>query len=176
LLFSNIMKKIRKKFIENELNLDVLSSFSIYLFLSELNLIKNPNKGNHGGEIMMDKLDEFLKQNKITNPEHKAVFSLGILCEKLLNIQYSIRGSKPFIKNLKGLKMKEHDFKALFPKIQNKLYEYNANYFKELEETISNYFIEAGSNWKTNFEELNFYFVLGMNLANKIMKENKEEK
>jgi CRISPR-associated protein Csh1 len=87
-----------------------------------------------------------------------------------LNIQYQERHAQPFRKNLKGLKMKEEDFKALLPKIQNKLEEYGKNYYSSLEELISSYFIEAGRNWKISTDELNFYFVLGMNLVEEVDK------
>lgn len=103
-------------------------------------------------------------------PIHKSIFLLGALTKKLLNIQYQERNSTPFRKNLKGLRMNEKDFKGLLPKVINKLEEYNKNYYKSLESLISEYFIEAGINYKINTEELNFYFVLGMSLDEVIFK------
>jgi len=54
------------------------------------------------------------------------------------------------------------------PKIQNKLEEYKKNYYRPLESLISVYFLEAGKNWKIATDELNFYFVLGMNLEEEV--------
>jgi CRISPR-associated protein Csh1 len=145
-------------------------------------LTKNEDFKN-GGEIMSElkeMAEGFFKDFSDTfyTPAHKAVFLLGVLAQKLLNIQYNERGSTPFRKNLKGLKMKEEDFKTLLAKIQNKLEEYKKNYYRSLETLISEYFIEAGRNWNFSTDELNFYFVLGMNLEDfmdKILNLTKEE-
>jgi CRISPR-associated protein Csh1 len=99
---------------------------------------------------------------------HKAIFLLGVLAQKLLDIQYRDRGATPFRKNVKSLMMREYDFKALLPKIQNKLEEYKKNYYRSLESLISAYFLEAGKDWKMPTDELNFYFVLGMNLKEEV--------
>jgi CRISPR-associated protein Csh1 len=66
--------------------------------------------------------------------------------------------------------MREEDFKALLPKIQNKLEEYGKNYYRPLEALISGYFLEAGKGWRISTDELNFYFVLGMNLVDEVSK------
>ncbi len=66
--------------------------------------------------------------------------------------------------------MKERDFKGLLPRIQNKLEEYGKNYYPSLETLISEYFLQAGNNWRLSTDELNFYFVLGMNLVDEVSK------
>jgi CRISPR-associated protein Csh1 len=185
LLFSLFLNRIRQSFIsEAYLKPVVLQAFVSFLFFKELGILtKNEGFKKNGGEIM-DELKEraegFFKDFSDTfyTPAHKAVFLLGVLAQKLLNIQRSERGSMPFRKNLKGLKMKEEDFKSLLAKIQNKLEEYKKNYYHSLETLISEYFIEAGRNWSFSTDELNFYFVLGMNLEDfidKILNLTKEE-
>ncbi|MPN46948.1 hypothetical protein SDC9_194547 [bioreactor metagenome] len=61
--------------------------------------------------------------------------------------------------------MKEADIRALLPKIQQKLEEYKKNYYIQLEKVTSMYYMNAGNNWGMSLDELNFYFVLGMNLS-----------
>jgi len=114
--------------------------------------------------------ENFFKSYEETFPTsaHKALFLLGVLTQKLLNIQLRDRGAAPFRRNLKGLKMQEGDFRGLLPKIQNKLEEYDKNYYKNLEALISDYFLLAGRNWGLSTDEMNFYFVLGMNLMDNV--------
>jgi hypothetical protein len=72
--------------------------------------------------------------------------------------------------------MNETDFKNLFRELENKLYEYEIAHkqdLQKLKEKISYYFLQSGANWKNKYpgllnEELNYYFVLGMNLYDKI--------
>ncbi len=66
--------------------------------------------------------------------------------------------------------------KRIFPEIINKLEEYDANYYKELEYLISRYMIQSGTDWKMSNDEISFYFVLGMNLSNLLKSPPKSEK
>jgi CRISPR-associated protein Csh1 len=184
LLFSLFLNRIRQSFIsEAYLKPLVLQAFVSFLFFKELGILPKNEDFKNGGEVMSElkeKAEGFFKDFSDTfyTPAHKAVFLLGVLAQKLLNIQFSERGSTPFRKNLKGLKMKEEDFKSLLTKIQNKLEEYKKNYYRSLETLISEYFVEAGKNWNFNTDELNFYFVLGMNLedfTDKVLNLTKEE-
>jgi len=78
--------------------------------------------------------------------------------------------SKPFFKELKGLRLKEQDVKGLFPKIINKLEEYDKNYYAKLEQETAAQFAGAGDHWDLTIDEINFIFSLGMTLANRINK------
>jgi CRISPR-associated protein Csh1 len=191
LLFSLFLNRIQQSFISDTyLKPLVLQAFVSFLFFKELGILTKNEVLKNGGEIMSElkgselkeKAEGFFKDFSDTfyTPAHKAVFLLGVLAQKLLNIQFNERGSTPFRKNLKGLKMNEEDFKNLLTRIQNKLEEYKKNYYHSLERLISEYFIEAGKNWSLSTDELNFYFVLGMNLEdfmdNILNLENKEVK
>lgn len=184
LLFSWFMRPIREHFLKDMyLKPIVLKSFVTLLFFKKLGLLYPKENLKKGGELMTElkeKAERFFADFSETfqTPAHKVVFLLGALTQTLLNIQYQQRSATPFRKNLKGLRMKEEDFKALLPKIQNKLEEYNKNYYVSLETLISEYFLEAGKDWGISTDELNFYFVLGMNLMDKVFKslELKKEK
>lgn len=106
----------------------------------------------------------------LSTPEKKGLVLLGALTQLLLNKQQTDRGSKPFMKKLKSLKMEESDIKALLPQIQNKLEEYDAfdKGKRLIAEEASRYLLMAGDNWKMSIDEINFYFACGMNLCNEI--------
>lgn len=119
--------------------------------------------------------------NSFASPAKRGIFLTGTLTQLLLNKQYSLRGSKPFIKKLKGLKMDEKEIKALLPQIINKLEEYDSFDFgkQKIASEASRYLLESGGRWKMSVDEINYYFVCGMNLAdelaNIVYKNNKEE-
>ena len=174
LILSWIMAAIRQRFSQDEyLKPWVLRGLSALLFFSELGLFRPLNQQADGGNpmtVLSSAAESFFSKYSKTfsNPASKTLFLLGVLTQKLLNIQFADRGSTPFRKNLKGLKMKEEDFKGLFPKIQSKLEEYGKNYYKSLETLISDYFVQAGKDWGMSTDEMNFYFVLGMNLQESV--------
>lgn len=176
LLFSWFMRNIRQGFV-NEVYLkpSVLQAFVSFRFFKELGILPKSEHLKEGGELMTElkeKAESFFENfsESFATPVHKSVFLLGTLAQKLLDIQHRDRGATPFRKDLKGLKMKEVDFKGLLPKVQNKLEEYGKNYYRSLETLISEYFLEGGKSWNLNTDELNFYFVLGMNLVDEVDK------
>jgi CRISPR-associated protein Csh1 len=166
----------------SNMKIEVLQAFICLLFLNELGVLKN-TRGDLG---LMDKCNEFIAaadldtridqffeefKSAIDNSAKKAVFLTGVLTQHLLSIQQRDRGSTPFRSQLKGLKLKETDVKALLPKIQQKLEEYKKNYYVQLEKIASLYYLQAGENWGMSVDEINFYFVLGMNLNDATNKE-----
>lgn len=176
LIISFFMAKIRTGFNETKyLKIDALQAFVCLLFLEQLELFLKRGGGiihmeneqilENTGDVQ-SKVNHFFKEfsSTIDSAAKKAIFLTGVLTQHLLAIQNNDRGSTPFRSNLKGLKLKEADIKGLLPKIQQKLEEYKSNYYLQLEQIISQYFLEAGNNWGMSIDEINFYFVLGMNL------------
>lgn len=188
ILFSWFMRHLRENFIRGfYLKPLALQAFVSLLFFKKLGIVHQEQSFSKGDRFMTE-LKEKAEDFFISFPEtfiaidHKAVFLLGVLTQELFNIQRRERGATPFRKHLKGLKMQERDLKGLLPKIQNKLEEYDKNYHRcqLLESLISAYFVEAGTYWRTSIDELNFYFVLGMNLKDEVnnalgLKKEKEE-
>lgn len=88
----------------------------------------------------------------------------------LLNIQWRERKSQPFIAQLKGLKMNEMDIKGLLPKVEGKLSEYKRLDKQKavLAKTISDLLLSSPKRWELTIDEINFYFVCGMNLYQEI--------
>lgn len=110
-----------------------------------------------------------------TTPDKKAVFLVGFLAQKLLNLQHILEGRKPFINRLKGLKLGKKDIKRLLPEIQNKFIEYDSNYYRDIQALASKYLIEAGEKWSITELDIPFYFSLGMNLERHIILKNSGE-
>ncbi len=152
---------------------DTLKAWQILLFLQNLGILYHQEKGEKlmATEVIQNdvkrKVETFFSQFESTfnSDAKRAVFLTGVLTNFLLQIQHSDRGNDPFRKNLKGLKMRQRDILQIFPKAQNKLEEYEKNYYTQLEQVISEYFAKAGSDWKISDDEINFYFLLGMDLS-----------
>ena len=122
------------------------------------------------GEIkeMSQKITSFFERfdDFFENDAKKAIFLEGVLAQFLLNIQHKERGATPFRQNLNGFNLDEKEVKKLFPKIQNRLEQYEeGNNYRTLEAIISKYFVLAGTRWEMPKEEISFCFQLGMNLA-----------
>ena len=107
---------------------------------------------------------------QLNTSEKRGIFLLGSLTKLLLNIQYSTRGAQPFLSQLMGLKMDERNVQGLLSKVINKLLEYNSFDLgkAKLAEAISQYFMESPERWHLSVDELNYYFVCGMNLYKEI--------
>ena len=178
-LMSAMIIKIRKDFSNNgNTKLSTLLGLQLLNYLNNLDILDNFN----GGTVMSEtnnygilgssntQLDEKVNKlfaefpNFFNDPAEKAVFLEGGLAQLLLNIQKQERGSDPFRTKLHGLKLDEKLVKRLLPEMQNKLEEYNKNYYRGLETLISKYMIQAGDGWNISKDEISFYFVLGMNL------------
>ncbi|MCD5390969.1 type I-B CRISPR-associated protein Cas8b/Csh1, partial [candidate division NPL-UPA2 bacterium] len=178
-----IMRRVRERFVNDDpTRLDVLRGLMLLYYLKELGIL------NRGGEVSMEEelreedsmgIERFFREHKdfFDSDVKKAVFLQGALCQKLLNIQRRDKGATPFRNRLQGLKMDERLIKRLLPEIQNKLEEYGKNYYRQLETIISEYMVNAGSDWKMSMDEISFYFILGMNLTGlfKTKKEEQEE-
>ena len=191
-LINFITQKLRGDFINpnnwfgsknEQLRISTLKGFMILNYINELKILKlkeevkmeTENLFMHESEEREIKKRVELFFNKYSNffniNVKRAIFLEGILTQYLLNIQYQERKATPFRIKLKGLKLDEKQIKKLLPEIQNKLEEYEKNYYRELESIISEYFVSSGNDWNISNDEISFYFVLGMNLSNLFKKE-----
>jgi CRISPR-associated protein Csh1 len=163
-----LMMRIRDNFIKDQnLHYIVRDALKSVIFLENLNLVDMEVKP------MESRLfDDLFKKYTPTFEAavKRGLFLLGALTELLLRRQYKERSSKPFMKELKSLKMDKKDFIGLLPKVQNKLEEYNAfdKGKRILAEEASHYLLLAGDNWGMSVDEMNFYFACGMNLVQEV--------
>ena len=185
-----IVTKLRSRFVNDEyIKIDCLSGYLLLNYLGGLGILR---KGGVGMEI---KLIEDLKENfgsedtsvsqKIElffkahggffdNAAKKACFLVGILVQKLINIQWREKNATPFRTKLYGLRLTEPLLKKISYEAQNKLEQYKKNYYRELEGVIAQYMVAGGSGWSLTNDEISFYFTMGMNLAS-LFKLKKEE-
>ncbi|SFP76364.1 TIGR02556 family CRISPR-associated protein [Caldicoprobacter faecalis] len=169
-LLQFIMKKVRHEFVNDGYFYQAVRDglMTIY-FLQKLGLIEMEE------EVMEERVFDGLFKKygpAFETPLKRGLFLLGALTELLLRKQYKERGAKPFMKNLKSLKMNESDFKGLLPKVQNKLEEYNAfdKGKRILAREAANYILLAQDKWQMPVDELNFYFAAGMNMVDEVAK------
>lgn len=163
-----IMKKIRDEFINDRyFYQSVKDGMMAVSFLEKLELIKMEE------DVMEERIfDGMFKKYgpAFETPLKRGLFLMGSLTELLLRKQFKERSAKPFMKNLKSLKMDERDFKGLLPEVQNKLEEYESfdKGKRMLAAEAANYLLQAGDGWKMPVDEMNFYFACGMNLVNDV--------
>ena len=111
------------------------------------------------------------------HPSKKALILLGVLVQKFLNYQFNERGSTPFTKRLKGLRLNQKETQDLFRELLNKMNEYDiGHWWKDLREGISLNLMASGSRWPLSSDEIGFYLALGMSLYNHPAFKAKEEK
>ncbi len=174
----HFMREIRRDFNHGDTRpakaLDAMESVQFFTYLKMLG-----RKEVHMTSTIFDPI--FAKYcSQLDTSEKRGVFLLGVLTKMLLNAQYTERKSQPFLVQLMGLKMDERKIKGLLAKVENKFREYN-RFDKgkaQVAEAISRLFMESPVKWRMSVDELNFYFVCGMNLYNEVnvlLYGNKEE-
>lgn len=103
------------------------TSFAIYQFFYSLGLFKHnlPMTEQNNAPIALT-AEEFVNQTpQFFNSDYKkGVFLLGCLTRILTDKQYQKLKNEPFFKYLNGLHLSENDIAKLFPKLINKLRQY----------------------------------------------------
>ena len=167
-----------------------LKSYALLIYLKSLGVFENTiqkgglnkmeqrvwEKENYNSQTEMFE-DFFIKNFGFFDlPSKKGLFMVGFLAAKLLNWQaLKENGRKPLIPKLKGLKLNKMEIKRLLPEIQNKLIEYDVDYYHEAQTLAATYLVEAGENWGINDLDVPFYFSLGLNMASLFKLGNKKE-
>jgi len=185
-----IVRKVRLKFVSNEyLTTDGLAGYMLLSYLAELGILY---RGGQKMEISaIEELKDSFGEDEVSiskkidllfnahfsffdNAEKKVCFLVGLLVQKLLNIQWKDKKGTPFRSKLQGLRLTEPLIRKIFYQAQDKLEQYKKNYYRELENVISQYMISSGSKWLMTNDEIAFYFTVGMNLNN-LFKTTREE-
>lgn len=153
----------------------LLEALIILKLLHKLKLIEQSKTTD---EVIMDNnYEEFFKEHgeffSDDSATQKAVFLEGVLVQKLLNIQFQDRGAKPFRSRMHSLKLDERLVKRLLTETIEKLEQYDKNYYRKLEETISKYLLN--SKFEMSNDEISFYFTMGINLAGEFKSEKEED-
>lgn len=164
----HFMREIRRDFNQGDTRLskalDAMESIQFFTYLKMLEKKEVPMTSTIFDPIFT----KYVSQ--LDTPEKRGIFLLGALTKMLLNAQYTERKSQPFLVQLMGLKMDELNIKGLLAKVENKFQEYN-RFDKgkaQVAEVISRLFMESPAKWRMSIDEINFYFVCGMNLYNEV--------
>lgn len=177
-LLTHFCRKLQDDIVHGSLQtLYTSSTFAMEVldFLRNLKILKV--KGDDSVMSLETPFDQLLNEFPVAsqNPAVKGILLVGALCDMLLKVQSAALKKlpgrmPPFVKNLKGLKLKQSDIISLLPKIENKLMEYSAfgKAKKLVAEAASELLLKAPSDWKLSSDEISFYFVCGMNLGEKI--------
>ncbi|MEO0242814.1 MAG: TIGR02556 family CRISPR-associated protein [candidate division WOR-3 bacterium] len=174
-LLKFIMTRLRKEFLKLGTDKEDKGFYQLTqkAFLGVLFLLKLGILEKKGGQTMVERDAESILakyEDGLNTPLKKGLFLLGVLTQKLLDIQQRERDSKPFLKKLKGLKLRKNDINSLFTDLRIKFEEYKA--LTPVEEwlfsRVSSYLLQGGENWDLTTDEVNFYIATGMSLKNEI--------
>ena len=187
-ILHQIISHIRNNFVQNQaIWFQTIQGFMLIVYLNKLNLFRKSLKEEadmdhmffdsfkiESKEELEEKTDLFFLNFKefFENDAHSSIFLIGVLAQFLLNIQKDKRNATPFRSRLKGLKMNSRDISVLLPEIIEKIEQYKKQYnihyqYKGIADLASKYLISSGNfrNWNIPVDEMNFIFVLGMNLS-----------
>ncbi len=170
-LYSNFMGKIREDYHNNkDINLKLIrEAFISYVFIRILTEGLNMNSLNKPKNL--EEFFEWIEDLPTVKGERwkRALILMGFLTEYILAEESRERGSKPFLKKLKGFRMRWKDIEGLLVDIRNKLeildlfdYESTRKIFATISEDITS------GEPKATVNETNFYFVVGMGLYHKL--------
>jgi len=165
LLIRFLLSGIRRSLYEDIYSSVIKDAFGVFLFI----LISTGEEDMK--EVQASTLREFVESLPSLDTELKrGLFLMGALTERLLRVQGKERGSTPFMKKLKSLRMNENDLKGLLPDVRNKLEEYDkfGKGEAQLFELASEYLSLTKPKWNMSVEEMNFYFALGMGMFDKL--------
>ena len=186
-ILHQIISHIRNYFVQNQaIWFQTIQGFMLIVYLNKLNLFRKNLKEADMDHIFFDSFkieskEELEEKTKLffsnfkeffESDAHSSIFLIGVLAQFLLNIQKDKRNATPFRSRLKGLKMNSHDISVLLPEIIEKIEQYKKQYsihyqYKGIADLASKYLISSGNfrNWNIPVDEMNFIFVLGMNLS-----------
>lgn len=169
------------------------ATFRAYTFLYYLYKIgKFKNKGKEGVKDMDREIwdikdfdskraafEDYFEKNTafFDSNSKKAVFMIGYLSKKLINLQAEKEGGrKPFMSKLNGLTLNKKDVLRIFPQIQGKLMEYGKEYYDEELLYTSEFLIDSDHLKDLSNLDIPLYFSLGMNMVKKFnLKKASEE-
>ena len=186
-ILHQIISHIRNNFVLNQaIWFQTIQGFMLIVYLNKLNLFRKSLKEADMDHMFFDSFKIESKEELEEKTElffsnfkeffecdaHSSIFLNGVLTQFLLNIQQKERNATPFRSRLKGLKMNSHDISVLLPEIIEKIEQYKKQYgihyqYKGIADLASKYLISSGNfrNWNIPVDEMNFIFVLGMNLS-----------
>jgi len=169
LILKAFMNKIRSDFKNmNDKNVGEFAyqnqtkyTFVLYQYFSHLGLFKNKkNMEKQPEQSVPLTAEHFIKEHPVffDDDYKKGIFLLGNLSAYLMGKQYKKLKSTPFMKQLNSLNIDEKTIKNIFPKLINKLREYDTA-VPELEQQIAQALVSDNRLSKT---DISYTFTLGL--------------
>lgn len=176
-ILQRIMTILRRRF-SNDQNYDLATrkAFLTLKFMSYLGMFIIDKTDYKMEDSMNGKYADFFSEHRdfFDSSAKQSVFMVGVLSQLLINIQLYEKGSAPFRKRLNSLKLNKDLVFRIFTEAREKLEQYGKNYYKELEEDISELFVQSGLEKLSN-DEISFFFTLGMTLYKRFKEPNNPE-
>jgi len=148
---------------QRNLSIDTLTTFSLYLFLNKLNLLK--------GDVM-EKEDEIFSNN-----ERKYAFLIGALANYVINIQAKERNCKPweapFRQKFNSLVIDQKRLKKIFKECIEKLNQYRQPLPSWLPKNLAEV-LNTSEKWKSSIDEISYFFTLGLVLGSCLFKDKEQ--
>jgi len=148
---------------QRNLSIDTLTTFSLYLFLNKLNLLK--------GDIME-------RGNEIfSNNERKYAFLIGALANYVINIQAKERNCKPweapFRQKFNSLVIDQKRLRKIFKECVEKLIQYRQPLPSWLPKNLAEV-LNTSEKWKSSIDEISYFFTLGLVLGSCLFKDKEQ--
>lgn len=128
---------------------------------------------------LLERIDEFFKDYGITGEDRRAAFCVGMLADRVLEVQRKERekkfGEEPFWEKLHDLRLDESRIKSIYRDSLAKLRQYKRAY-QSLEEVVGIHLAAAESKWKSSRDDISYFFALGMTLSKLLIYADNEEK
>lgn len=134
---------------------------------------------------MSNPLDDlFQRYGKSMDTDLKrALFLIGALAAKVMEVQYINLKSTPFQNRLRELKMRQEHVEGLLNECINKLREYDSYYesSRQIVAIISRLLLQTPAVWPLTVNQINFFISTGMALSKEVYtkfkkKENDDSK
>lgn len=180
-IFTALIKRIRLDFKQrneeeksNTYARRTKDAFVIYQFFNELGLFKNRLPMEEKEKQSVDLTTEgFIDQHSdfFDSEYKKGIFRLGSLSAYLMGKQYRKLNNSPFMKQLNSLNIDEKTIRKIFPKLINKLREYEAA-IPDLEQKIAKSLMHPN---KLSKDEISYTFTLGLVMQREFAKAYKQK-
>jgi CRISPR-associated Csh1 family protein len=148
-------------------------SYAIYQYFLEMGLFKNKSPMERkNNQALSLTTESFIEQHpKFFDSEYKkGVFRLGNLAAILMGKQYQKLKNTPFIKQLNSLNIDERTIIKIFPKLINKLREYETA-VPDLEQKIASALVQPH---RLSKDEISYTFTLGLVMQKEFTKAYKQ--
>ncbi len=175
-LFKHFVQEIQKAFLQRSENANRFysltnQSFALYDFFMRLQLIPNqPIKTMDNEKPIAKNWQDFLTERAdfFESDYEKGVFLVGSLTQKLVDVQRKALNNEPFMNQLNGLRINEKLLEKLWPRLLNKMREYDMHNYtniREMEVAAGKMLMSQDTKKRSDFNDrISYVFTLGMSL------------